>query len=394
MELWTEKYKPRQLAEIAGHHKTIALVSAWLDAWKPGTALLLHGKPGIGKTLLAEVIAADRRWELLELNASDARTAEQMEAMTECARARSLAGKGKLILIDEVDGVAGSDRGGVGAIVRLIRSSSYPVVLTANDPWNKKLLPLRGQCELVKMPAVPVPSIAKRLREICAHEGIAVPDDILKSVARWSQGDMRSAITDLQLVATGKQRVQESDLEILGYRDRESDMFSVLPALFNARSISAAKKMVQNLNRDPDELFWWIEHNLEKVTASPAGRARGYDLLAHADLLRARVMKQQNWRFRLYMLDLLCSIGVVKGEGRHGFIPFQPPQRFLQLARTKTRREEQKGVEKKIGAYAHCSVRLVRQAYLPYFRLMVKKKAQGGIGLELAPEEIKILVRK
>lgn len=46
----------------------------------------------------------------------------------------------KLIILDEVDGIHGNeDRGGVQAINRIIKESRHPMVLTANDPYSKRL---------------------------------------------------------------------------------------------------------------------------------------------------------------------------------------------------------------------------------------------------------------
>lgn len=389
MELWTEKYRPRSLAEMAGQQKTISTATAWLEQWRPGRALFLHGRPGAGKTMLAELLAQERQWELMQLNASDQRRPEEIAKVIEAMKTRSLWGRGKLILLDEVDGLGQQDRGAVAAIIELIRTSRYPVILTANDPWDRKLVPLRGHCDLVRVPAVPSPSIAKRLREICMKEGIEADDSALKALARWAQGDMRSAVSDLQTAAAGNARLEEKDLEILGYRERGTDIFSVLPILFNARNIMVAKQAVQHLDKDPDELFWWVESNMEKVFRSPEELARGYELLAIADVARGRVVKQQNWRFRLYMTDLLAGISLMK-EQPSGFVPFQPPQRLVQMARAKKKRGEQDEVFRKIGAYVHCSRRAVRREYLPYLPMLLQKKT-GAEGLELAPEEIKII---
>ena len=69
--------------------------------------------PGTGKTTLAHVLAYDMEYELYELNASDMRNKSSLnERLKPVLEQKSLFESGKVILIDEVDGISGEDRGG------------------------------------------------------------------------------------------------------------------------------------------------------------------------------------------------------------------------------------------------------------------------------------------
>src|SRR3989338_8658718 len=78
-------------------------------------ALLLHGPSGTGKTAAIHALAKKLNLELVEVNASDYRKADEIELKIGGAvKQMSLFGTGKLIFIDEVDGFAGNeDRGGI-----------------------------------------------------------------------------------------------------------------------------------------------------------------------------------------------------------------------------------------------------------------------------------------
>jgi replication factor C large subunit len=395
MELWLEKYRPGKTSEMVGQGKAVKEVLEFLDSWSPGQAAFLHGPPGVGKTLLVETLARERSLSLLRLNASDSRTASCIEAMLGSAsRARDIFGSGKLILIDEVDGISGQERGAVGAIIKVIRESGFPVFAIANDPWKPKLAPLRSACRVIRFSKVMTPSIERRLREICRSEGIEAEDAALKSLARFAQGDIRSAISDLQIVAQGRKALKVRDLGILGYRERGINIFSALPIIFHSRKVAATRKAIFELGRDPDEVFLWIESNIHQEFV-PGKLAEAYELLSRADIMRSRVRRQQNWRFKAFMTDLMSGISVVKGETHRppGFRPLQQPTRIAMLGRSRARRGMMDALTSKIGEFTHSSRRVARRDYLPYIRIMLSGRAgkEPGQGLVLEKDELALI---
>jgi len=390
MQLWTEKYAPDHPEGIVGQGKAVSDTLGWMSSWRKGKALFLHGPPGSGKTLLAEIIAKKGNLQLIRMNASDRRTAEGIDSLlSDASRTHSMFHKGKLILIDEVDGISGrSDRGGIPSIIRIIKDSSFPVIVIANDAWNTRLSPLRKVSTMVKFNKVMTPSIEKMLREICKKEGIGFDEDAIKGLARWSQGDMRSAIFDLQIVSMGRKSLTSGDMESLGFRERESNIFSMLPTIFGSRNINASRKLIRESDRDPDEILLWIESNVHQVFRDAEGLARAYDILSRADIFRARVHIQQNWRFKGIMSDMMAGISL-SGHSA-GYVPYQHPQRIMMLARSRSRREAMRMAATKIGEHAHCSRKIAIRDYFPYMRIILKK-GLGNRGLELEPDEIKVI---
>lgn len=394
---WTDKHKPQKLSDMAGQGKAASEMMTWLKGWKKGQALMVSGPPGVGKTLLAELAAKEKGLAVAELNASDKRTPEMMAGFMQAAKSRQLFGGGKVMVIDEADGISGrSDRGAASAIVELIKNSSYPVIVIANDPYDQKLRPVRQHCTLLKLGKVPSPSIAKYLRNVCEKEGIKAEDAALKSLARWAQGDMRSALSDLQVITKGKVKLTESELETLGFRERESNIFDIMPTLMHSGSPNAARAAMRSSDRDEDEIFLWVENNLGEEFEDPKELAEALEIISAADMMRRRVAKQQNWRMKAYMADLVACISAVGNpEARRRWIQYRRPARMEMLGRSKAQRALLDSAAAKMGAKLNCSKRIVKRDYMTFLRLICKnrKKARAGFAsyFGLDEEEASIL---
>jgi replication factor C large subunit len=392
MELWVDKYKPKNSKDMLSQASAVNEVAGWLAQWKPGKALFLSGPPGTGKTLMAEVMAKERGWMLAQVNASDERNAEAIEtSLYEVSKNLPLFHAGKIILIDEIDGISSGDRGGIAAIVKIVRESRFPVIIAANDPYLPKLSPLRQYSKIVRLSKIDVRSIEKRLREICEKEGIKAEGDVLKNLARWSSGDIRSAINDLQMMCEGRKEISEKDFDALGFRERETNIFSVLPTVFRSKNINAARNAIQNCDKDPDDVFWWVENNISLEFTNPESLANAHDILSKADLFRQKVAEQQNWRFRMHMIDMLACISLA-GESSHAFVQYRPPDRFILLSRLKFRKAEMRSVYAKLSAYTHSPEKVVKNDYLPYLKIILSgKTVPGSGGVEITKEEADLI---
>src|SRR3989338_161220 len=201
--LWIEKYKPARLEELAGQNKAVEQVVNWLNSWKQGKGLLLCGPTGVGKSLIPQILAKERGLQFIHVNADDVSTEFITEVITS-SKSKSFFHKGKLIVVDEVEGFSGRERGVMSAVLDLVKQSTYPVIIISQDPYIPKLSSVKEYCDIVKFDKIAVPSIVKKLKEICKKEAIEAEDDVLKNLAKFSGGDIRSAITDFQIVCTGK----------------------------------------------------------------------------------------------------------------------------------------------------------------------------------------------
>ena len=371
---WPQKYAPKNLKEFINQKEAVEIFLKWIKTWKPGKkALMLYGPPGTGKTALIEAYAKEKNLDFVEMNASDYRSANQIrEVLGQSMQQRSLFSKGKIFLVDEIDGIAGAeDRGGIAEIIKIIQESSFPIVLTCNDPWDPKLKTLRDYCELVEFKKIHVLDIEKRLRQICEMEGIEVEKEVLRELAKRAEGDLRAAINDLETIARGRKKITLEDLKVLGNREIEASIFDALKTIFKTKSALAAKLSISNVDKDPEEIFWWIEHNISQEYEKPEEIARAFEILSKADLFKQRVVKRQDWSLKKYMIDLMTAgVANAKKEMYRKFTKYQYPSKLIVLGKTKVERKEEKEKLLELSKKLHCSTKKIKSEFLPYFKFL------------------------
>jgi replication factor C large subunit len=224
--MWIHKYRPKDTSGIQGQDSAVAQVKEFVETYakQKKKAILLYGPSGCAKTVTAHAIAEESGLEVVEINASDYRKPDQIqEKIGNAMGQRSLFAQGKIILIDEVDGISGTkDRGGVPAIAKLIEGSSYPIILTANDPFNKKFTTIRKKSVMVQFHALNYLSVFAVLKRICDKENVVYDEAALKGLARRAGGDLRAAINDLEMVVKD-QKLTRAELDLLSERDQEGN---------------------------------------------------------------------------------------------------------------------------------------------------------------------------
>jgi len=91
-QLWTDKYKPTGFSDIVGNASNLKIIGDWLKNWqsdykknidvKKSTwkkAVLVSGKPGIGKTSSTKIICNNLGYTVIEMNASDTRSKKALQ---------------------------------------------------------------------------------------------------------------------------------------------------------------------------------------------------------------------------------------------------------------------------------------------------------------------------
>lgn len=400
---WIIKYRPRRLADVVNQDNAKKQFIDWLESWLKGRptkkAVLLYGPAGCGKTSLVEAAAHEYGLELVEMNASDFRRKQDIERIAQtAARMRSLFARGKIILLDEVDGISGTaDKGAIDAILHLIQTSRYPVVMTANNPWDQKLRPLRDAAIMIPFKRLTERHVILVLKRICEAEKIECEDAALREIYKRSEGDLRSAINDLQAIAEGYGRVTLSLVRALSsYRNREYSPFEALQKMFNARYLFQAKSAISQANIDYETMMIWINEHIPTYYEDPEEISRAYDALSRADVYMGRIRRTGAWDLLSYVFDMMGpGVAFSRKIYRYRWKAFRSPKRLQLLAQTKRSREVREGIARALAPRLATSRATVKRDVIPYLKIIFMNNpryaARIAIGYNLTDEMIKWL---
>ncbi len=227
MEL-TEKYRPQKYADFIGDPKLLPLLEEYVFNEIP---VILVGKPGIGKTTSVYLVAKKLGYRVIETNASDKRTKEDLQDLEKSLVGKSL--EKVVFLIEEIDGMQKDQK----YLVDIIKKSNHPVVLTANDTM-KVSLKLKKNCKLVLVTITNryLQAICDRMKYIGEQEG-------LKPNFLGVSFDIRGSINT---VFEGSQ----------GY-DVESSDWDKISNIFKTKKIERIKN-----NRGKDTTLYWVLDNI------------------------------------------------------------------------------------------------------------------------------------
>nr|CDI54202.1 related to replication factor C protein [Melanopsichium pennsylvanicum 4] len=328
-QLWTTKYAPTQMKDLVGNKAAVEKLAGWLKAWpssyrsnfkKPGPtgmnvyrAVLISGPPGIGKTTSAHLVAKMEGYSPLEFNASDTRGKKVIESMLQdTINNKSLDGwystianpsssdvprihDRTVLIMDEVDGMSGGDRGGVGAINALIKKTKVPIICICNDRRNQKMRPFEHTTYNLGFRKPDANQVKSRMLSIAFKEKLKIPGEVMAQLIEAAQSDIRSVINMLSTWKLSNDTMDFDQSKSLGAENAKPglhtpfSLYSELtaPGMFNATSKKTLNDKADLYFQDHSFVPLMVAENYVKAKPVLASRESGArQQLKHMELLR------------------------------------------------------------------------------------------------------------
>lgn len=327
-----EKYKPRNSSGIIGNKKQMHEIRQWLARWRKGRGLILHGPPGVGKSIAMRLLAEEAGYEVIESGA-DEQDKDFVDALLSAAKQRSVFGKKKLLLIE-----GDANRRNIG---RLIKECDAPVVVVVENAYET---PLRSYCAAIRFSALRSDMLENFLRAICEKEGMRYDSTGIARLAK--DGDLRAALMDLE--AAGSALID--DVAAM-QRETERGVLETLEAMTKAQSLEAALSALRKSEKAPEDIFAWLCEN-----AYLSNNPDVYDTLSRADIAAARIMRRQSWSLQKQFVALIAVAAM-----------------SMQTKELMARPRYRKAAESELAGMLHISAKKMH-GYSSVIHMLAKKK--------------------
>lgn len=206
------KLAPTTLSEVIGQKHLLGegKILTNLVKNKKLFSMILYGKPGIGKTSIANAIANDLGKRYRFLNAT-VNTKKDLDIVIEEAKMYD----GMILIMDEIHRL-NKDKQDI--LLPQLESGLITLIgMTTSNPYHAINPAIRSRCQLFELKELEIEDIIKSLKKAINHpdlKGIKIDDKSIELIAKLSGNDLRYAYSLLEVAyySTDDKKITEEKI--------------------------------------------------------------------------------------------------------------------------------------------------------------------------------------
>ncbi len=263
------RMRPRTLEEFAGQSHLLGegkILRRLIDSDQI-SSMIFWGPPGVGKTTLARIIANRTKSSFVDFSAVTSGIKEIREVMQQAEQNRRF-GERTIVFVDEIHRFNKAQQ---DAFLPFVEKGSIILIgATTENPSFEVNAALLSRCKVFVLNALTAEEIEGLLRTALTDprgfggQEIRLEDGVLPLIARFSNGDARTALNTLEMavlngrrdgetVTVGRQLVEQcTSKKSLLYDKNGEEHYNLISALHKSMR-----------NSDPDAAVYWLARMLE-----------------------------------------------------------------------------------------------------------------------------------
>lgn len=195
MEVLADKLRPQNIDEIIGQQHLVGENKVIRNLVENNhlVSMILYGKPGIGKTSIANAICNQINKPFRMLNAT-INNKQDFDIVIEEAKMY-----GEIVII--MDEIHRLNKDKQDLLLPYIESGLVILIgMTTSNPYHKINPAIRSRCQIFELKELTSDDIMVGLTRACKYlNGIKLDEDAKKTIAKLSSGDLRNALNLLDV---------------------------------------------------------------------------------------------------------------------------------------------------------------------------------------------------
>ena len=319
--------------------------------------IYIYGAPGTGKTRFILDILKELNYDVIKYDAGDVRNKSLIDTITRdnvsrynvldmmCGRMRKIS-----ILMDEIDGMHKGDKGGISALVKLIRQKKTkkqktenvtlnPVICIGNYYMDKKIKELMNVCnvfELTTPTNEQIGIIYKNLIPKFIQDNDDCVGNCLNQMIHYAQGDLRKVEFILKLNETNPEMLASDNMQnIFRVKFYNEDYNKIVKHLFDHKLTVGQHSEFMSDNDRTTVALLWHENVADRISHLPKSLAYPFylkliDNICFADYIDRITFQNQIWIFN----EMSTFIKTFYNNFIfHGFFETRPAQELEKIRR-------------------------------------------------------------